>query len=73
MKRDHMVDNLTGADQKIPDLLVKFTFLGQVETAVKSGIKSMFGLIGFSTSDTILVPWFHFLFNDSPLLIRLLA
>lgn len=51
-----MAGNLTGADQKIPALLVQFTFLGQVETAVKSGVKSTFGLIGFSTSDTILVP-----------------
>lgn len=34
-----MKDYLTGADQKIHNWLVKSAFLGEVETAVKLGIK----------------------------------
>lgn len=37
-------DYLFGADQKIP--LVKITFLGRVETATKSSIKSRLGITG---------------------------
>lgn len=40
-------DYLTGADQKIPDWLIKIMFLGKVETAVRSSMKSRFGIMGF--------------------------
>ena len=56
MERVHMTDYLFGADQKIS--LVKITFLGKVEIATKSSIKTRFGIMGFSTSDTILGLWF---------------
>lgn len=38
-----------------------FPFLGQAETVVKLGIKSHFGDVGLSLSDSIL----HFFFNSS--------
>ena len=69
--RARVADDLTGADQKIPDRLVKTTFLGNVETAVRLVIKSWFADVGLSTGDSIL--GLLFLFNDSPLLIRLYA
>lgn len=56
-----MTDHLMGADQKIPDLLIKITFLGKVETVGKSDFKSRFGIMGFSTNDAILVLWFFIL------------
>lgn len=34
---------LTGADQEIPDCLIKITALAKVETALRSGIKPEFG------------------------------
>lgn len=34
-----MTDYLLGADQAIPDLLLKITFLVKIETTVKLGIK----------------------------------
>ena len=46
-------------DQEIQGWLNKIIFLRHVETAVKSGIKSRFGMV-FSTSDTIVVLWFYF-------------
>ena len=58
MESTHMRDYLIGADQKIPDGLIKITFLEKVETAAKSGIKCKFGIMGFSTSDTIFTLWF---------------
>ena len=54
MERVHMRDYLIGTDQKISDWLIKMTFLCRVETAVRLGIKSRFGITGFSTSDAIL-------------------
>ena len=48
-------------DQNIPDWPVKVTFLGKVETAIRPIIKSRFGTMGFSMSDTILGLWFSFL------------
>lgn len=48
-----MTNDLIGADQEIPDWLIKTTFLVKVRTAMKSGIKSRFGIIGFSMSDAI--------------------
>lgn len=34
-------------DQKIPYWLIKIMFLGKDETAIRSGIKSRFGIMGF--------------------------
>ena len=42
-----LTDFLIGADQKIPNWLIKITFLEEVETAIRSGIKSSFGIMGF--------------------------
>ena len=36
----------------------RLCFWGQVETAIISGIKSRFGIIGYSTSEAILSLWF---------------
>ena len=44
-----------GADQKIPDWLVKIPFLIKTETAVRLDIKYRFGIMGFSTNDAILM------------------
>ena len=52
-ERDHMTDYLIGEDRKIPAWLIKITFLGKVETAIRSGIKSRFCNMGFSMSDAI--------------------
>ena len=43
MEKAFGTDYLTNADKKLPDWLVKTTFLGQVETAIKLGIKPGFG------------------------------
>ena len=40
MERAHVTD---WCDQKIPDSVVKNTFLGEVETAIRLGIKAQFG------------------------------
>lgn len=53
-----MTDYLTGTDQKIPDWLIKVAILGKVKAAIRSGIKSQLGSMGFSMSDTILGLWF---------------
>ena len=53
-----VTDYLTGTDQKIPDWLIKVPFLGKVKAAIRSGIKSRLGFMGFSTSDAILGLWF---------------
>ena len=57
-RKAHVTDYLTGADQKIPDWPTKITFLGKAETKIRSGIKSRFGILGFSKSDTTLGLWF---------------
>lgn len=62
-ERAHVIDYLIVTDQKIPDWLVKITFLGNVKTAIRLSIKSKFGIIGFSTSDAIWEP-VVFLFNS---------
>lgn len=36
---------LIGADKKIPNSLVKITFLVKVETIIRPGIKSRFGIM----------------------------
>lgn len=62
MERAHRTDYLVGADQNlVPDWLVKITFLGKVETVIKSYIKPRFGIMGFNT----LMPFWAcgFLFN----------
>lgn len=40
-------DYLLVLGQKIPDYLIKAMFLGEVEIAVRPGIKSRFGVMGF--------------------------
>lgn len=49
---------LVGLDRKIPDCLIKMTFLVKVETAIRSGIKSRCGVMGFSISDIMWGLWF---------------
>lgn len=41
-------DNLAGVDQVIPDWLIKITFLGQTESAIRLGIKSQFDDVGLA-------------------------
>ena len=49
-----MTDYLIGTHQKIPGRLIKIaTFLAKAATAIRSGIKSRFGTMGFSIGDTI--------------------
>ena len=52
-----------GADKKIPNSLIKITFLGKAETAIKLRIKSVFDILGFRQ----LMPFWAsgFLFNWS--------
>ena len=57
-ERAQEADYLQGADQKIPNWLIKTTFLGKVEAIVRSGTTLRFGIIGFSKSDFILTLWF---------------
>ena len=52
-----MANYLIGADQKIPDWLIKTAFLVKMETAVTLGIKSRLGIMGFSISDAIWGLW----------------
>lgn len=47
MESVHVTDYLIGVGQKIPVWLMKMRFLGDVETAVTSGIKSSYGMKGF--------------------------
>ena len=49
----HETDYLIGVDQKIPGWL----FLREVGIAIRSGIKSRFGILGFSAGDAILGMW----------------
>ena len=44
-------------NQKIPSWLIKIMFLGEVEAAIRSGLISRFGIMGFSTNDAILRGW----------------
>ena len=57
-----------GADQEILDWLIKITFLVNVKTAVRLGIKSRFGIMGFSHLGPV-----AFLFNNSLFFIILSA
>lgn len=47
IERPRVTDYLIGVDQKIPDWLMKIRFLGEAETASRSGIKSMCVCTGF--------------------------
>ena len=47
------VDDPTSADQVIPDGLVEVFIPGKGETVIKLGIKSQFGYVVFSVSDSI--------------------
>ena len=57
VERAHGTDDLIGADQRIPDWLTGILFLAKVETAVRLGIKSRFGILGFSTTNTFWGLW----------------
>lgn len=50
----HVTVDLAGTDKTISYWLIKTPFLMKVETAIRSGPKCRFGIIGFSTSDAIL-------------------
>lgn len=47
MERAHCDRTLLVLDKKIPDWLTKIMFLVEVETAIRAGIKSRFGIMGF--------------------------
>ena len=40
VERAHVTDDVIGANQKIPDWLIKITYLGEVETANRRAVKS---------------------------------
>lgn len=42
MEKAHVTDDLIVVDQNIPDWLIKILFFGEVETAIRSVIKSSF-------------------------------
>ena len=56
VERAHVTDDVIGTDQKIPDWLIKITFLVKVQSTMRLGIKSRFGIM--CTSDTIMGLWF---------------
>lgn len=56
LEKIHVKNYLIGASQKILDWLIMF--LGKVERTIRSDFKSMFGIMGFSTSKAILGLWF---------------
>ena len=58
VERAHVTDDLIGADQRIPDWLTSILFLAKVETAVRLGIKSRLGIMGFGISAAIWGLWF---------------
>lgn len=51
--RAHVTDGLFGVEQKIPNWLIKIISLGETETAIGSGIKSRFCIMGFITCGAI--------------------
>lgn len=55
MERAQVVDYFIGTDQKIPDWLNKVLSLGEVQVAIRSGIKSRFSIMGFSISLELVV------------------
>ena len=50
----YQVDYITSADQVILEWLVKITFLGEAETAIRISIKSCFSDLELCTSGSIL-------------------
>lgn len=56
MVKVHRIGYLISIDQKISGWLIKIMLLREVEAAVRSGIKSQFDILGFSTNEAIL--WF---------------
>lgn len=52
-ERAQVSDYLIHIAQKIPDWLIKFMFLGEVEASMRLGIKFKFSIMGFSINDTI--------------------
>lgn len=46
-------DDVPGASQEIPAWWIKVTLLRKLDTAVRSGVKSRFGILGVSTRDAI--------------------
>lgn len=60
----HVKNCFTGADCRIPGSLIKITFLGKVETVIKSGFMSRSNIMGFSTHEAIwglyFILFFHF-------------
>lgn len=44
--------------RKFSDRLIKIIFLVKVKTAIRYGIKSRLGIMGFGTRDTISGQWF---------------
>ena len=51
--KSYLKDYFIGDDQKILNCMIKITFM-KVKMAIRLGIKSMFGIMDFSTSNTIL-------------------
>ena len=47
MERAGMADYLHGADQKIPDWLIKVAFQREAQTEIRLGIKSRLGIMDF--------------------------
>ena len=65
----HVKNCFTGADPRIPGSLIKTTFLGKVETGIKSGFMSRFNIMGFRTREAIwglyfILFYFFFHFNS---------
>ena len=46
-ERPHMIDYLIGADQKVPNWVIKMMFLEKRGTDVEADSKSRFGIMGF--------------------------
>lgn len=49
-----MTDYLLGLDQKVPGWLIKIKLLEEVETAIRSGVTSRFGIMNLSTKPVVL-------------------
>ena len=58
MEKSQETDHLKDADYKIPDFLIKTTFLGKVKATVRSGVTPRVGIMGFNKSEAILKLWF---------------
>lgn len=65
--RVYVSEYLVGNDQKIPDLPVKTTFLGKVETAIELSFKSGFADMEVSASQSILGLLFPFHYGKQKL------